>query len=327
MRVESSVTAISWISSASIEGMPELPFELGLADFDDSPPERIESLDALRRREAFRTANELRAWVEIEDGTIVDSGYAGRGLAGIAWQRLGEREVGFTAVQYPLLQAEPERGADWVRFTQTAGGLMGLPAPRRVSGDPHLELESATAWTTLQLMISADGTAQHALAGASPFPRHWVYDADSRLVEKSGTLDFEQWLRAEETPWGAADSPALAAAVESELERELSRALLRAGERPPRLELEPGESLVEQGDEGQDMFLLLDGVLDVEVQGSVVARVGPGAILGERALLEAGARTSTLRAASPARVAVVSAADVDQQALSELAQAHRAEES
>jgi CRP-like cAMP-binding protein len=58
-----------------------------------------------------------------------------------------------------------------------------------------------------------------------------------------------------------------------------------------------------------------------------VAEVGPGAILGERALLEGGKRTSTLRAATPARVAVVSPEEVDQSALPELARAHRAENS
>jgi CRP-like cAMP-binding protein len=57
-----------------------------------------------------------------------------------------------------------------------------------------------------------------------------------------------------------------------------------------------------------------------------VAQVGPGAILGERALLEGGVRTSTLRAATPARVAVVSAEDVDEAALPELARTHKAEE-
>ena len=39
---------------------------------------------------------------------------------------------------------------------------------------------------------------EHEVVGASPFPRHGVYDDEGRLVEKSGTLDFEQWLRAEE---------------------------------------------------------------------------------------------------------------------------------
>ena len=54
--------------------------------------------------------------------------------------------------------------------------------------------------------------------------------------------------------------------------------------------------LTEQGQQGDEVFLLLDGVLAVEVDGEPLADVGPGAILGERAALEGGARTSTLRA-------------------------------
>jgi Cyclic nucleotide-binding domain len=325
MRVESSVTAISWISPAAIEDLPELPFELGRGDYDDSPPEQLESLDALRRRDSFRTANELRAWIEVDEGEIVDCGYSGRGLTGIAWLRVG-RELAFSAVQYPLLQTDPERGRDWVRFTQTAGGLMGLPAPRPVPGQPFVQLESAPAWTTLELRISSDGSVLHALVGASPFPRHWVYDSEGKRIEESGTIDLEQWLSQDETPWGGKDSPALATAVASALERDLSRLLLRLGERPDRRSLEPGETLVAQGDEGRELFVLVDGVLDVEVDGRTVTQVGPGAVLGERALVERGARTATLRAATQARVAVLSAEDVDDAALRELASTHRTEE-
>jgi hypothetical protein len=325
MRVESSVTAISWISPAAIEDLPELPFELGRGDYDDSPPEKLESVDALRRRDSFRTANELSAWIEVDQGEVVDCGYSGRGLTGIAWLRVG-RELAFSAVQYPLLQADPELGRDWVRFSQTAGGLMGLPAPRPVPGRPFVQLESAPAWTTLELRISADGTVLHALVGASPFPRHWVYDSEGKRIEESGTIDLEQWLSQDETPWGGKDSPALATAVASALERDLSRLLLRPGERPDRRSLEPGETLVTQGDEGRELFVLVDGVLDVEVDGRIVTQVGPGAVLGERALVESGARTATLRAATQARVAVLSAEDVDEAALRELASTHRTEE-
>jgi cyclic nucleotide-binding protein len=203
---------------------------------------------------------------------------------------------------------------------------MGLPAPRPVSGKPYVQLESAAAWTTLELTISADGGAMHALIGASPFPRHWVYDSEGKLVEESGTINLEQWLSHEETPWGGKDSPALATSVASALERDLSRFLLRAGERPEQRRLEPGETLVQQGEEGREMFVLVDGVLDVEVDGRIVTQVGPSAVFGERALVEEGARTATLRAATPARVAVLSAEDVDESALLQLARTRRAEE-
>ena len=73
------------------------------------------------------------------------------------------------------------------------------------------------------------------------------------------------------------------------------------------------------------MYLLLDGVLAVEVDGAAVAQVGPGAVLGERALLEGGRRTATLRALTPCKVAAASGADLSPDLLRELAQGHRRE--
>ena len=329
MRIESSVTSVTWIPSEAIKGMPKLPFELGVAHYDEPPPDVVDDLDALRERDAFREANELKAFVEVRDGRIVDYGYRGRALIGKTRLRLGPKEMSFAAVKYPVLQEEPEVGSDWVRFQQTAGGHMGLPAPRRVRGRPFFRIASASAWTTLQLVLYADGTSRGTLKGASPFPRHWVYDKDGKLMEKSATIDFAKWWReshGERTPWGEEDSPALVTAVESELERELSWQLMRGREKLPRRQITTGETLMEQGQPGRDLFLLLDGALDVEVDGKVVGQVGPGAIVGERALFEGGSRTSTLRAAAPCRVAVVAFDEIDDAALRELAAGHRREE-
>src|SRR5919202_926072 len=286
MRTEKSVTSVTWIPSEAISGMTKLPFETGVAHYDEPPPDRIDDLEALRTADAFREANELRAWVEFDDGKPSLYGYSGGGHIGVTRLKLGRRELSFPAVKYPVLQAEPEVGDDYVKFTQSAGGHMGLPAPRRVSGKPFFRVRSASAWTTLSRTIRADGSIEHELVGASPFPRHWIYDDAGKLVEKSGTIDFEEWYRGAHgphTPWGDEDAPALTTAVESELERELSASLMRGGTKLERRRLGEGETLVEQGDEGRELFLLLDGVLTVEVDGESVAEVGPGALLGERA--------------------------------------------
>jgi hypothetical protein len=329
VRIESSVTSITWIPSEAIQGMPKLPFELGLTHYDDPPPDVIEDLNALRDSDSFREANELGAWIEVRGGKIVDYGYRGRGMIGVTRVKLGPKTIAFPAVKYPLLQAEPQVTDQWVRFEQTAGGRMGMPAPRRVRGKPFFQIKSASAWTTLSLIIYADGTSKHALEGASPFPRHWIYDKDGRLVEKSAAVDFEAWWRESygpNTPWGDEDSPAVVTAVESELERALSSAIMSGDAKLGRRRLEVGETLVEQGEEGLEIFLLLDGVLDVEVDGETVAQVGPGAVLGERAIVEFSPRTATLRAAAPARVVVVPGEAVDPRALEQLAASRRGED-
>ena len=144
------------------------------------------------------------------------------------------------------------------------------------------------------------------LVGASPFPRHWIYDGDGTLSQKSGTVDFKAWYReshGDNTPWGEADSQAVVAAAETAIERELSRVLISGDAKLARRTLEEGETLVEQGAEGADLFLLLDGVLGVEVEGEQIAEMGPGTMLGERAALEGGVAprrcARSRRAASP----------------------------
>jgi hypothetical protein len=329
MRVESSVTSVTWIPSEAIEGMPKLPFELGIAHYDEPPPDVLGDLDKLREADAFREANELRGWIEVQGGQIVDYGQEGRGLLGVTRLKLGPGRIAFPAVAFPLIQPEPEVGDGWVRFVQTAGGRMGLPAPRRVRGKPYFQVASASAWTTLQLIVYADGTSRGSLIGASAFPRHWVYDDEGRLAEKSGTIDFEKWYResyAENTPWGGEDSPAFVTAAETELERELAESVMKVSDKLPRRRLEPGATLVEQGAEEDDLFLLLDGVLDVEADGETVAQVGPGAMLGERAAVEGGARTATLRAVTPCRVVVIAPEQISKYELTELALTRRREE-
>jgi hypothetical protein len=217
-----------------------------------------------------------------------------------------------------------------VRFVQTVGGRMALPAPRRVSRKPFFQVASSVAWTTLALTINADGSTQHEVLGASPFPRHWIYDDHLNLVQKSGTINFDEWYRGafgKHTPWGDQDSPALVTDVETAVERELSLILMREGEKKPKMRnLKEGETLVNQGDEGSEIFLLLDGVLSVEVDGEQLAEIGPGAILGERAHLEGGKRAATLRAMTNARVAVGDPEMFSDSALEEVASGHRREQ-
>jgi hypothetical protein len=289
----------------------------------------IDDLDALREADTFREANELRAFIEVEDGKITDYGHLGRGHIGVTRMKLGPRELSVAAVALPTIQGEPEVGDGWVRFTQTAGGRTGMPAPRRVRGKPFFQINSAIAWTTLALTIKADGSSQHELIGASPFPRHWIYDRENKLVQKSGMIDFDEWYResfGKNTPWGDEDSPAFVTEVESALERELSRSIMREGaaSKPRRLEID--DILVEQGETGNELYLIVDGVLAAQVDGETVAEIGPGAILGERAVVEGGKRTATLRAVTPAKIVEVTADQIDPAALEELAGAHRREE-
>ena len=83
--------------------------------------------------------------------------------------------------------------------------------------------------------------------------------------------------------------------------------------------------LVTQGTEGDLLYLILDGILGVEVDGAQIAEMGPGTMVGERAVLEGGVRTATLRALTPIRVVVIPAELVGEGELATLAADRRRE--
>ena len=277
-RFESSVIAVSWIPSEAIEGPSKVPFELGVTHYDQPPPDRLDDLEELRRTDRFREANELRAYIDVEDGRIVGHGHLGQGHIGATTVRVGPAAIRFPAVHLPDMRPEPDVSPTSVRFVQTVGGRMGLPTPRPVRHKPFVQFWPSIAWTTLALTINVDGTSSHELIGASPFPRHWVYDHAGTLVQKSGVIDFKTWFNdsfGERTPWGESDSPTVVASVESALERRLSSRIMAGGAKPRIRTLAVGETLVEQGAEGTAMYLILDGMFVVEVGGEEVAEIGP----------------------------------------------------
>ena len=178
----------------------------------------------------------------------------------------------------------------------------------------------------------------HCPTALGPGPEGWgEYHPDAlALAAGADLLIHDAFLRPDEvaaqasfgrhTPWGDEDSPALVTAVETALEQGLSVQLMHGAARPQISRLEPGAELVRQGDFGHDVYLILDGIIRVERDGERLAEYGPGAMLGERAALEAGTRTSTLVAVTKCRVASVPAVQLDLSDLAELSTGHRREE-
>jgi hypothetical protein len=332
MRYDSAVLSVSWIPSEAIRGYTKLPFEMGVAHYDIAPPDVVEGPDTINEllaEDRIRFANLLQAWIEVEDGKITGYGQGGQSFINTTTVKMGKR-VRFTPTSFPTIEPEPEVGDGYVRFTRTAGGRTGAPAPRKVNHPPFLQFRAPTAWTTLTLTMHADGRVEPELKGASTFPRHWIYDSEGKLVLKSGVIDFDNWMKhafGEHSPWGDEDSPAVVAQVESALERELSGLLMRGSSKPEIRRYGEGDLLTQQGQPGDELFLLLDGVVSVDVDGEAIAEMGPGAMFGERAILEGGLRTSTLRAVTPCKVAAATAATIDRQKLLELSEGHRREES
>jgi|tagenome__1003787_1003787.scaffolds.fasta_scaffold20869623_2 hypothetical protein len=333
MRIPARMCSISWIPIGAPEGALKRGFDFKFTHYDGPPPDTVNGVDDLERLrddDAFRFANALSAWIDVEDGEIVGAGYADESGLIMGSTRIRVIPIGatFRAISLPTLQAEPTVTPSMATFIQTVGGRTGVPLPRPVPHPPYVQWLAPVVWTTLSLTIHTDGSTAVDLNGASTFPRHWVYGADGDLLLKSGVTDQKTWVShsfGDRTPWGEQNSPAVVAASVTEHERRLSEEILQPGRNPEIRRLPEGAIVTEQGEPGEELFLLLDGILSVDVDGQQVGEVGPGAILGERALLEHGVRTSTLTAVTPVRLAVADAQTIDLTKLHKVADLHRRE--
>ena len=329
MRIASSVTAISWIPSDAIEGMPKLPFELGVARYDSPPPDHIEEgdLERLRAEDRFREANELAAWIEVEDGKIVGPRIRGHGARRL--DDLQSRDQG---------HHDPRR-----RVRGAAVGARGRRRRRPVRADGRWSRRVPGPAQGRRQAVREDPVGDRVDDARPHDPSGRVVGARTRRGEHvSQALGVRQ--RGEPrrevgddrlqglVPGSARRAHAVGRRGVGRIrhrrrERARARDLARADGRPadPRAaQPRPGETLVEQGAPGDELYLVLDGVLAVEIDGEEVAEIGPGAVVGEKALLEGGARTATLRAQTRCRVGVIPGDLIDLQELEDLAATRRA---
>jgi CRP-like cAMP-binding protein len=84
-------------------------------------------------------------------------------------------------------------------------------------------------------------------------------------------------------------------------QKELGRIATIADE----ISLPDGTKLIEEGKQGREFFVLIDGTVDVRRGGRTVAEMSGGSFFGEIALLTDAPRTATVTATSPARVLVI----------------------
>ena len=71
------------------------------------------------------------------------------------------------------------------------------------------------------------------------------------------------------------------------------------------VDLQPGEVLFREADDGTTMFAVIDGEIELTIRGTSVEIVGPGGILGELALIDPAPRTATATARTSAKLARV----------------------
>ncbi len=82
------------------------------------------------------------------------------------------------------------------------------------------------------------------------------------------------------------------------------------------IEVPPGTALFHEGDQADDMFVVLQGDIEVQKRSrhgkeSRVAMLGPRDWFGEMSIVDVQPRSATVRAVSPARLLRIAAADLD----------------
>ena len=317
MRHEATATCLSWIPPTAVQGVFSLPFGLGIAHYDQPPPDELPDVEALLAADAIRFANQVHAWIEVEDGRITSHGMSGQGRLGSTTVRLRSRGLTFAGVALPDLVPPPRVLRDRVVFTQTAGGHTGAPVPRPVTQPPFWRLAAPVAWTTLTLTLRADGTSAARLAAASPFPRHYLYDSAGRLTRKSALIRYKDWIRRsgrEDNPWAGGGTPVPVTTVRGPAERSLGNAMLVSGGYRQHT-LPEGMLLSDRPIADSEVHLLLDGLLVIEIDRQPAVEVGPGAIFDPSMRTPYSKEHVTVRARTPSRLAVLPRTQLDDKAL------------
>jgi CRP-like cAMP-binding protein len=76
------------------------------------------------------------------------------------------------------------------------------------------------------------------------------------------------------------------------------------------LSVSEGKHLVEEGDYAYDLFIIQDGIAQVQHEGQPVAELGPGDFFGEMGVLKNDRRNATVVAKTPMRLLTLSHWDV-----------------
>ena len=309
------------------------PCSTGLSHYDAPPPDALGDLDALRAQDAFRFANRLHAWAEF-DGRQSGRVRAGRGGGLMGVDHGADRPAGRRL-------RRPWRCPTCAASRRSATAGCGSPRPRRPHGaaaapvDPQAPVPPApgAAGVDDAEPDPPRGRPQRGRpARRQPVPPALGLRRDGELVLKAGVADwpagYGQPSLAPARRGATRTPPSWSPRPRPRWSANSRRAAAWSGT-PTVRRLAAGDVLARQGAPGDSLYLLLDGVVD-GLGGRAAARPtsAPGAVLGERALLEGGLRTATLTAVTPIRVARGhGGCRRHRDALERLAAGHRREES
>ncbi len=146
VRIDGSVTSISWVPADAVERDAKAELQLGTSRADEAPPADLgpdidATLDAVGDR--YRFANHLRGFAEFDDdGEVRCYGDQGSGRLGQPTVREGV-ELAIGTIPMPERRGEPVVGSGWVRFHQTWGGRTAARVAKATLRPPFVRFERA----------------------------------------------------------------------------------------------------------------------------------------------------------------------------------------
>ena len=144
---------------------------------------------------------------------------------------------------------------------------------------------TATAKSDCRLISMDDKQFQNALHENPEFALTLMALMAKRLRSIVGLLNSKQGLSGD-TEWN--DSFALNKKLIANLAEELGDSAC--------MSYEQGKSIMQEGQAGVLMYIVLEGSVNISIQGTVVERVGTGGIFGEMALIERSIRLASATA-------------------------------
>ncbi len=331
------IASVSWIPQGEVPPLWAAAFEAGVLHYDPEPKPCHEDRSELDATHDFRFSNRFAAQIRVENGDIIDFDYGPDDTRyGVTTVRLPGFHHAFASVPFPTLRRsatiERDDQGTFVRFTQTAGCRAALPAPRPVPARPFVQFVMPPIWTTLSILLRADGRGETQMLACSQFPRHHFYRNGERF-DMGPATDFDSWNRdgwGRGNPWRVqkADAALISPRVPTYWTDETAAGLVhaafpgvptrQAGVLARRLrlrDLRPGEVLLRQGEAGDTAYIILEGRVEVVTgprdEETVVGELGSGSLVGEIALLTGQPRTATVRPLTPTWVAAITRKDFE----------------
>jgi CRP-like cAMP-binding protein len=71
------------------------------------------------------------------------------------------------------------------------------------------------------------------------------------------------------------------------------------------IDVPAGGMVIQEGDEGNNMYVVMDGELEITIKGKRIATAKRGEIVGEMALISPDLRSATVTALTDSRMAVI----------------------